>query len=405
MVEIVGVDRIHRLDTSRQELVQNLVGQFIVGLGEHLAGALVDSFLGQHLACQELARHGHLLQAGCLHGLDVAHGDATVGLDDDGAVVVQQVEIQGLATQAIGHEAHAHAVLADAERIALEEQVENFARGVAQGAQQHRRGNLAAAIYPDVDVILRVELEVEPGTTVGDDPGREQQLAGAVGLATVVVEEHAGRTMQLRDDDPFGAVDDKGAVLGHERQLAHVHFLLLDVLDGLLGAGLLVVDDQAHLHPQRCRVGDAAHLALLHIEYRCTQPVADVLEDRVAGVALDWKHGLECRVQSEVMTMVCLAILLQEFPVRLDLGRKEVWDFEHRLLLAEVLADPFLLREGICHQTPLGRTGAGRARAGNNELTPGQVWFRPAGAHARRHPGPDRPRVALRVFIRCGTIT
>ena len=46
---------------------------------------------------------------------------------------------------------------------------------------------------------------------------RVQQLARAVRLAAVVVEEHARRTMQLRDDDALGAVDDEGAVLGHER--------------------------------------------------------------------------------------------------------------------------------------------------------------------------------------------
>jgi hypothetical protein len=40
--------------------------------------------------------------------------------------------------------------------------------------------------------------------------GREQQLAGAVRLASVVLEEHARRSMQLADDDALGAVDDKG---------------------------------------------------------------------------------------------------------------------------------------------------------------------------------------------------
>jgi hypothetical protein len=33
-----------------------------------------------------------------------------------------------------------------------------------------------------------------------------------VGLALVVVEEDAGRAVQLADDDALGAVDDEGAV-------------------------------------------------------------------------------------------------------------------------------------------------------------------------------------------------
>ena len=66
-----------------------------------------------------------------------------------------------------------------------------------------------------------------------------KQLAGGMGLAAVVVEEHAGRAVHLRDDDALGAVDDEGAVHGHERHVAHIDVLLLDVLDRA-GAGLLV---------------------------------------------------------------------------------------------------------------------------------------------------------------------
>ena len=40
-----------------------------------------------------------------------------------------------------------------------------------------------------------------------------------------------GRAVHLGDDDPLGAVDDEGALLGHERDVAHVDVLLLDVLD------------------------------------------------------------------------------------------------------------------------------------------------------------------------------
>ena len=51
------------------------------------------------------------------------------------------------------------------------------------------------------------------------------------------VEEHAGRAVQLADDDALGAVDDERAVVRHQRDVAEVDLLLLDVADGL-GAGL-----------------------------------------------------------------------------------------------------------------------------------------------------------------------
>ena len=55
-----------------------------------------------------------------------------------------------------------------------------------------------------------------------------------MGLATIVVEEHTRRAMQLRDDDALGAVNDEGAVIGHQWHLAQVHFLLANVLDDFL---------------------------------------------------------------------------------------------------------------------------------------------------------------------------
>ena len=66
-----------------------------------------------------------------------------------------------------------------------------------EGQQQRRHRQLAAPVDADVDEVLGVELEVEPGAAVGDDPGRVEELARAVGLAAVVVEEHAGLAVHL----------------------------------------------------------------------------------------------------------------------------------------------------------------------------------------------------------------
>ena len=37
--------------------------------------------------------------------------------------------------------------------------------------------------------------------------------------------------MQLRYDDTLGSIDHESAVIGHERNLAHVDILLFDVFD------------------------------------------------------------------------------------------------------------------------------------------------------------------------------
>jgi hypothetical protein len=57
-----------------------------------------------------------------------------------------------------------------------------------------------------------------------------------VRLALVVVEEDARGAVQLRHHDALGAVDDERAGLGHQRDLAEVDLLLLDVADDALAA-------------------------------------------------------------------------------------------------------------------------------------------------------------------------
>jgi len=153
-----------------------------------------------------------------------------------------------------------------------------------------------------------------------------------MGLAEVVLEEHARGTVQLRDDNALGAVNDKGTVVGHERNLAHVHFLLLDVTHGL-GAGALVLVEhhQAQQHAQRRGVDQPALLALLHVKPRGAETVADELERGVAIVRLDREHRLERRLQALVDALLRRHLRLQ----RLQDARA----------LAKALADEFLFGE------------------------------------------------------------
>lgn len=65
-----------------------------------------------------------------------------------------------------------------------------------------------------------------------------------------------GGADDLGDDDALGAVDDEGAGLGHQGEVAHEDLLLLDLL------GLLVA--QAHPHLDGRGVRGVPGLALLH---------------------------------------------------------------------------------------------------------------------------------------------
>ncbi len=78
-----------------------------------------------------------------------------------------------------------------------------------------------------------------------------------------LVEEDARRAVELRDDDALGAVDDEGAAVGDERQLAEVDLLLDHVLVALDPVHFLA-REQAQPRLQRRRVGQVALHALVH---------------------------------------------------------------------------------------------------------------------------------------------
>jgi hypothetical protein len=82
------------------------------------------------------------------------------------------------------------------------------------------------------------------------------QVAEAVALAGL--EDDAGAAHELADDDALGAVDDEGALLRHDREVAHEHRLLFDL------AGVAV--HEAGADEDRRGVGHVLLLALLHRE-------------------------------------------------------------------------------------------------------------------------------------------
>ena len=273
----------------------------------------------------------------------MARGDALVLLDDDVAVLVGDVEARDLAAQAIGDELELRARVHQAEVVEDEEVGEDRLGVQADRLQQDRHRHLAAAVDAEVEDVLRVELEVEPRAAVGNDPRREQQLAARVRLALVVLEEHARRAVQLRDDDALGAVDDERAVVGHERHFAHVDLLLLDLLDRLGLRRLAVVDDHLQLRAHGGGVGQAALLALARVERGLGHVELDELHLDEPVVRHDRERGEERRLQPFGLALLRRHVLLQEGDVRVLLHRQQIGHVENALALAEALADALLL--------------------------------------------------------------
>ena len=205
-----------------------------------------------------------------------------------------------------------------------------------------------------------------------------------MGLALVVIEEHAGRTVHLRDDDALGAVDDEGAVHGHERDIAHVDVLLLDVLDRL-GAGFLVdiEHDQAQRHLQRRSIGHAALAALVDVVFRRLELVADEFQHRGAREIRDRKHRAEHRLQALVQPAARRLVDHQELVIGRLLNLDEVRHLGDFLDVSEELANAFATGECLLRHR-------------------GLSFRRPSGANLPKRDW-HRPRVEFRFVPKPGT--
>ncbi len=121
--------------------------------------------------------------------------------------------------------------------------------------------------------------------------------------------------MQLADDDAFGAVDDEGSLLGHERDFTHVGFLLFDVLDFGLAGLVGLADDQLEAHLERDGKGHAALDALADAVLGRTEAVFHEFQCRRVVGRLNRKYGREDFLKTLVFPQVGRDVQLQKLAV------------------------------------------------------------------------------------------
>jgi hypothetical protein len=186
------------------------------------------------------------------------------------------------------------------DALGVAEQLEDLLAclGDAERLEQHGDRLLALAVDTHAHDVAAVGLKLEPRTARGDD------LRGVDGLVGRLVEllgvVDAGRADELRDDDALGAVDDEGAAVGHEREIAHEDLLLLHL------TGLFV--DEPDLDEERRLVGHVLFLALLYGVLGVAELVAAELDSQVSGEVLDRRDIRERLIEA-----------LGEEPVKLSL--------------------------------------------------------------------------------------
>ena len=192
---------------------------------------------------------------------------------------------------AVGVEGPVELLVFDGDAIDGVERAQNiFAGTQAESAQEDRSQEFALAVDANVEDVLLVVLEFHPRSAVGNNLA--QEISAIVGG----LEEYAGRAVQLADDHALGTINNEGAVLRHQRNVAEEHFLLFNVADrAIAGLGVLVENRQTHRDLERRGVSHAALFALGHVIFqlqanRVAALVAEIRRVGVVSAALLAKH-------------------------------------------------------------------------------------------------------------------
>ena len=169
--------------------------QLVTGLDPDLAGFLVDDVLGDIAADDLVERHQKLGDLARLDQLVRHAGRHLVArlADHLAGGRIDDVIGRARAAQALGEELGdpalvLHVLVHDGLVIGIHDAFLIHAKRI----EQRRHRQFPAAVDAGEDDVLGVELEVEPRAAIGNDPAGEQQLARGMGLALVMVEEHAG---------------------------------------------------------------------------------------------------------------------------------------------------------------------------------------------------------------------
>ena len=184
------------VDAVFDQRLDQLGGQFRISGGQQFARLGIDDVMSEDLALEVLGGHGQLVDARLCHVADMLRRDSAAFLDD---YLATELDVKGCGfpAQTLGHQTHLDFFLREIELVGLEEHFEHLFVRHLESPQDDRHRQLATAVDSREHAILGIKLEIEPGPAVRDDACREKQLAGAVRLALVVIEEHARRAMQL----------------------------------------------------------------------------------------------------------------------------------------------------------------------------------------------------------------
>ena len=330
-IDVVDIKNLDFVDFSFLDLVQQFLVDFGAGIGDDFAGLFLDQGSSQKFSEQLFFGHSVEFQSFVNQLLGGAGRDLLAGFPNRfSAFGVNQVKNKLNPAETFGYEFALPAffvgnigvdIVKIAEDLFL---VHSFDFGTVdflsffcqlfqfffgflgiKGIKDRSNRQLAAAVDASIKQIFGIKFKIQPRTAVRNNPGGKQIFAGSYRFAFVVVKENARRTVHLRNDDTFGTVDDKGTFVRHQRNIAHINVLFLDVMDRTGTGGLVNVPDN---QTQRCfdrrGIGHVAFDAFVNVILRLFEFIFDKLEFAGSGKVFNGENGFENFFQTEFAIFV-----------------------------------------------------------------------------------------------------
>ena len=141
-------------------------------------------------------------------------------------------------------------------------------------------------------------------------------------------EGNTGGPVKLGNDDPLSAIDDKGSLRRHQRDLAHEHLLFL--------CARLFLEHEGHV--KRGAIGHALSQTFEPVHFRRLNVIAVEIEDRLAIVTGNGENFGEHGLEAHVLAFGRRKLRLEKLAVRIKLDLDEVRGGDNLFDLAEVNA-------------------------------------------------------------------
>ena len=330
-IDVVDIKNLDFVDFGFFDLVQQLLVDLGAGIGDDFAGLFLDQSSSQEFSEQLVFGHAVEFQSFVNQLLGGAGRDLLAGFPNRfSAFGINQVKSKLNPAETFGHEFALPAffvgniginIVKIAEDFFL---VHSFDFGTVdllsffcqlfqfffgflgiKGIKDRSNRQFAAAVNTGIKQIFGIKFKIQPRTAVRNNPGSKQIFAGSNSFAFVVVKENARRTVHLRNDDTLGTVDDKGTFVRHQRNIAHINVLFLDVVDRTGTGGLVnIPDNQTQRGFDRRGIGHVAFDAFVNVILRLFEFIFDKLKFAGSGKVFNGENGFENFFQTEFAIFV-----------------------------------------------------------------------------------------------------